>query len=129
MAAACVPSDGFNAGDYVMLPQEGWPYGDTVSLNANAGASLALRHSDRYPYRNLWLELTQTVDSAVTLRDTVNVELCDIHGQWHGKGFGDTRQLVVRTPHKLNDGTVAVRHIMRVDTLKGIEQIGIVSGI
>lgn len=60
--------------------------------------------------------------------DTLNIELADVYGRWHGTGFGPSYQYEtpVGVPLPLGDTSrISVRHIMRVDTLVGVEQIGI----
>ncbi|MCM1292398.1 MAG: gliding motility lipoprotein GldH [Bacteroides sp.] len=120
---------------FVDLPQKGWAYGDTVtvmaanldSINPRA-LSVGLRHNNEYLYRNLWLEVTYADTAGLYHRDTLNIELADQYGRWTGQGLGDSFQKEVTLPHvvNINDSTpVKLRHIMRLDTLRGIEQIGI----
>ena len=118
------------------LPSDGWAYGDTIVFEDACADSvvagnivLAVRHTDAYIYSNLWLELTTLGGDGILRRDTVNVILADTYGNWQGSGAGvsyvatDTLDAIYRfdrqQPPKL-------RHIMRVDTLEDIEQIGIV---
>ncbi len=120
------------------LPVEGWAYGDTVSLVpidstlpgndslVHRPLRLGLAHSNDYPYSNLWLEVTYTGESYM-YRDTVNVTLADVYGRWLGSGFGANYQHeVMLNPRADIDLTrpVTVRHIMRVDTLRGLDRIG-----
>ncbi|MCM1077518.1 MAG: gliding motility lipoprotein GldH [Bacteroides sp.] len=122
------------------LPTEGWLYTDTVSLlpvdtslNDNdsivTGAiKLALRHGNSYRYSNVWLELTYHTDNRRLVRDTINMRVADVYGRWLGSGFGASyQQEATVSPAAVIDVTkpVALRHIMRIDTLKGIEQIGV----
>lgn len=114
------------------LPSSGWAYGDTVLLapppSTGKVTRLTLRHTDAYPYRNLWIEISQRhYDGRGSTRDTVDIEMCDVYGQWHGSGFGDSYQITVRLPHELDTTDISLRHIMRVDTLREITQIGIIS--
>ncbi len=116
------------------LPQKGWAYGDTLTLRPDGldsvrprNLSIAVRHSNSYPYRNLWIEVT-TRTANLQRRDTINIELADIYGRWHGNGFGPSYQYETRLKGLMPIGDttiVAIRHIMRIDTLKGIEQVGI----
>lgn len=118
------PQSGFSH-----LPDYGWAYGDTVVIRLDASAdapALAVRHTDEYPYRNLWLEISQELDSATTLRDTVNIELCNAYGRWHGNGFGGSYQIAFPLPRAVSAQEVNIRHIMRVDTLRGLTDVGIV---
>ncbi len=130
---ACAP--GHN--DYSLftnLSNEGWSYGDTISfipdsavLNAPGTLSVALRHDNSYRYSNLWLEITST-DNEVPRRDTVNIVMADKYGRWKGSGLGTAYQIEQSIPGKimLKAGVpVKIRHVMRVDTLHGIELIGI----
>lgn len=121
------------------LPARGWAYGDTVTLIPVDTAlhdndslvrrplRLGLAHSNDYPYSNLWLEVTYHGEG-MSYRDTVNVALADVYGRWMGSGFGANYQHeIVLNPHADIDLTrpVSVRHIMRVDTLRGLSRIGV----
>ncbi|MDE5827099.1 MAG: gliding motility lipoprotein GldH, partial [Duncaniella sp.] len=122
------------------LPAEGWVYGDTVLLDpldsslpdndslVGGALKLALRHGNSYQYSNIWLEMTYRTDDRRMIRDTINLPLADIYGRWLGSGFGASyQQEILVSPQTTIDLTrpVALRHIMRVDTLAGVEQIGI----
>lgn len=101
---------------------------------------VSLRHTSDYPYANLWLEVKYvepitvkvndsvfaTVDSMMC--DTVNIMLADSYGIWHGTGLGSTCQLsdtILRGVTVRRTEPVQLRHIMRVDTLRGLQQIGL----
>ena len=122
------------------LPAEGWAYTDTISLLPvdttltdndsilDGTLHVALRHSNAYPYSNIWLELTYHGDGPYMLRDTINMPLADLYGRWLGSGFGAgyKRELIVNPDTRIDlTRPVTLRHIMRVDTLRGVEQIGI----
>ncbi len=107
--------------------------GDTISIPdhiVNAGQSrlaLTVRHSDAYEFANLWLELSYP-SGDTTLCDTLNITLADKYGKWLGQGMGPAYQFTdtIASRHGINDNaTVTLRHIMRVDTLHNIEQLGI----
>lgn len=144
MAVACVATVASCGGDreysrWVNLSADGWAYGDSLTL-VPADTSLAdndsivhrrlmlgLSHTNDYAYSNLWLEVTYSGDGC-SYRDTVNIMLADVYGTWLGSGFGANYQHeVVLNPEADVDLTrpVVVRHIMRVDTLKGIDKIGV----
>ncbi|MCM1028975.1 MAG: gliding motility lipoprotein GldH [Pseudoflavonifractor sp.] len=110
----------------------GWAYSDTITfITDSVGGQLtvAVRHSANYPYRNLWLEVTRPAPTTdATIRDTINLELADRFGLWLGTGIGPTRQVEAKVADnvRLDSGNViTLRHIMRLDTLPGIEQAGI----
>ncbi len=121
------------------IPTEGWAYGDTLMLVpadtlladndslVRRPLRLGVVHSSAYPYANLWLEVTYRGGRKL-FRDTVNLTLADIYGRWIGKGFGSYYQReVLLTPEADIDvrEPVMVRHIMRLDTLRHIDRIGI----
>lgn len=58
----------------------------------------------------------------------MNVRLADIYGRWFGHGLGTSYQITDTLPGRVElcRGTrVVLRHLMRVDTLSGIEQVGV----
>lgn len=124
---------------WVEVAVDGWAYGDTLRLIpadttlidndslVNRRLTLGVVHSASYPYSNLWLEVTYP-GNGHSYRDTVNLTLADVYGRWLGKGFGASYQMeVTLSPYTDIDLTrpVSVRHIMRLDTLRGIERLGI----
>lgn len=121
--------------NYVALPDDGWAYGDSVTVVAQGLDSVESRqitiglcHSDEYLYRNLWLEVSYRDRTGAFVRDSVNVPMADSHGRWLGQGLGATYQNETSVPRKANIGDstrISVRHIMRVDTLRGLTKIGI----
>lgn len=117
---------------FTHIPEAGWAYGDTVTFEIDSAVhvdqplSIALRHNDSYPYRNIYIEVAVENIEGIR-RDTVGIDLCDIFGHWYGHGIGSSMQ--IERPTKITLGKnarkVNLRHVMRVDTLKGIEIIGI----
>ena len=131
---SCSGSD-TDATSFRTIPRGLWAYGDTLNFvmptspdAASGTLEVALRHTNDYPYSNLWLEVTTAVSSGTVHTDTVNVELCDAFGRWYGNGFGDSFQMSASLPMSVVTDSVlsvGVRHIMRVDTLRGIDQVGV----
>lgn len=130
---ACAPGHN-DYSRFENLPTQGWVYGDDVVFVTDSVAppttqalGVVLRHNNEYPYSNLWLEITYR-DNGATRRDTVDIELADRYGRWHGSGFGTLYQIERSVNDKImlrGNDSIAVRHIMRVDTLRGLEQVGI----
>ena len=61
--------------------------------------------------------------------DTVDVRLADTFGRWYGTGIGVSYQRIDTIYPSISipvGAPVTVRHIMRVDTVTGIEQIGLI---
>lgn len=122
---------------YASVSPHGWLYGDTLSAMegipdsthiVHGDIAVALRHSNGYQYSNIWLSLTYaTPDSIVT--DTIGITLADNFGNWLGQGMGVSYQLVDTVRKDVDIDIckpVKITHIMRTDTLSGIEQAGVV---
>lgn len=124
-AVVCGCTGGYSR--FSQLPQNGWAYGVPVNFETDTtltGAlSLAICHSNDFEFKRLLLEVT--CDSIV---DTVSIDVADDSGRWLGYGgVGDNRQVTVPMPFTPRQSSkVSVRHIMRIDTLRGINQIGLV---
>lgn len=133
-AWGCLPGENDYSG-FASIDSGGWAYGDTVELVPELGDSaavgriaIAVRHTNGYAYRNLWLEVTTPLGDTV-LADTLNVVLADRYGKWYGRGVGVSYMASDTLPGRfcLTRGrAVGLRHIMRADTLHEIEQIGLV---
>lgn len=114
-----------------------WQYADTKtfavdtlrdSISHRGTLTLALRHTNGFPYRNLWLEVNCNAADTASRPDTLNIILADHFGRWRGHGSGPSLAVcdTIKRNFTLRQGQViTVRHIMRTDTLDGIEQIGI----
>ncbi len=122
------------------LPTEGWAYTDTVVLHpldrtlpdndsvAHGRVKIALRHDNDYPYSNIWLELSYFSVDGRQRRDTVKMVLADVYGRWLGSGISSGYQIETTACEGVDvDLTrpLYLRHILRVDTLRGVEQVGI----
>lgn len=126
-------------GCFKSVGADGWQYLDTVALAPDtidadtiarpASIAVDVRHTAGYAYSNIWLELTYTPLGRDERCDTFDMRLADPMGRWLGKGLGVGYQKVdtlvrntVLDPRK----PVTLRHVMRADTLAGIEQAGII---
>lgn len=135
LLAACSHS-GEDA-DFRSVDFHGWAYGDTLSFtpcsektSTLGRLAVVVRHSASYVYSNLWLEITvpPAAGDTVGFVDTLNIRLADDSGNLLGRGSGMSVVKIDTLPeHFLLDASknVTLRHIMRVDTLEGIEQAGI----
>lgn len=139
MLVALMPVGCVGEGDFSrfadMDSDSGWAYVDTIGFEVSRRDSLscgdlnvAVRHNNEYPYANLWLEVSY-IDGRKRHCDTVNLRLADVYGRWLGKGFGATHQaqIVVAGEIRPTVGSkICVRHIMRTDTLRGIDAVGVI---
>lgn len=121
-------------------PTEGWEYGKTLvyvpeiadSL-ANGSLALLVRHTNDYPYSNLWVEVEsqQPADSGhiSIVRDTICITLADIYGRWLGRGQGTTYEKIdtIYFDYTLTDkAPLRLRHVMRPEHVMGIEKVGFI---
>lgn len=89
---------------------------------------LTVRHTHGYEYRNLWLEINYDTADSAARTDTLNIILADVAGHYRGTGTGPSLQVVdtIARDVSLRQGQeIRLRHIMRLDTIEGIEQVGI----
>lgn len=120
------------------IPTSGWRYDRPVDFEPDTlldsivdrGRMLvSVRHGKDYLYRNLWLEVSYADTDSTRHADTLNIELADAMGNWHGRGMGLSMEVLDTVPGNFPlamHRAVRVRHIMRADTLYGIERVGLV---
>jgi gliding motility-associated lipoprotein GldH len=70
---------------------------DTQTLN---NISLMVRHTESYPYNNLFLFVTTKYPDGKVLTDTMEVVLANSKGEWLGSGAGDIFD--IKVPIKKN---------------------------
>lgn len=97
---------------------------DTVE---NYDILLHLRHTDNYPYQNMWLFLGET-DSLIT--DTIEFYLADDRGIWLGdRGNGHISMPVLYESsirfQQLGERHLYIRHGMRTPLLPGITDLSV----
>ena len=123
---------------FIHLPSSGWvasaplmfepDYNDTTAVY---DLILVLRHSNRYPYRNITLAVDVFPDGCEENRKPLDIALADEYGNWSGAGFGSLYQVaqpVVSRVAPREARRVAVWHTMSAsNTLTGIIDIGIIA--
>ncbi|HCC53145.1 MAG TPA: gliding motility lipoprotein GldH [Porphyromonadaceae bacterium] len=90
---------------------------------------IQIRNNDMYPYQNLWLLCKEEQPDGMVLKDTLECMLADDFGKWIGNGITLYQsEFSLRTDYHFPDTgtyTLNIRHGMRDDVLKGIEDIGL----
>lgn len=105
-----------------------WEMTDTLT---NCDLLLFLRHTQSYPYQNMWLFLNYYYPFAVEpVRDTVEFYLADDRGVWLGNGFGNIKEMPVLLKSNFKYPAkglykITIQQAMRDTVLKGISDIGI----
>lgn len=124
--------------DFRTFDDAEWPYTDTVVFTPELTDSvvetpliLCVRHTNAYPYSNLWLELEYPTGDSTRRADTIQLVLADDFGRWYGSGSGVSYQYtdtLSRSFRAFRNKPLKLRNIMRRDTLPGIEQVGLFIG-
>lgn len=121
---------------YEAVSISGWANTDTLtfttdSLDNSSGcqATLHVRYTDLYPYRQIALVVKQRVTPAGTSRtDTMTLELTDAEGHTNSQGsiHHDMAIDIPTLPMGKGDAmTVSVAHHMHQSLLPGITDVGI----
>lgn len=84
-----------------------------------------VRHSERYPYQNMWLFIGDG-----QRKDTIEFYLADDRGQWLGDknhGFIEMPVLLEEEKHFPDTGAycMTIQHGMRDSVLRGVTDIGV----
>ena len=132
--AACVPDSNCYSQFYA-IDESGWCYDDSLVFTPTIADSIvqgrlmiAVRHDSKYRYSNLWLEISHPVADTV-ISDTINVDLADVYGRWLGTASAVSYTKTDTITHNiklLRDKKYVIRHVMRPDTIKNLERIGLI---
>ena len=94
--------------------------------------ALQIRNNDLYPYQNLWILNDEAQPSGATVKDTIEYMLADDFGKWTGNGITLFQSsIILRNNYHFPDTgkyTISIRHGMRDNDLKGIENVGLFIG-
>lgn len=117
------------------LPDGGWCFGQPMLFNpihadsiATGSLAVTVRHNNSFPYANLALEIVSQGLDGNREADTITVTLADRYGNWRGSGSGAYIQMETPLSRKIShitDRAIEVRHIMKTDTLRGLDLVGI----
>lgn len=123
---------------FVSVPDGGWntldgrefsPFdGDTLP-SGRYRLLLAIRHSERYPMTELWLEVEQSDSTGVTAVDTISLPVADRNGRFLGEGHFGLYEVIDTLPGRVSvtpGWQLSVRHIMRDEEIAGVNNIGLI---
>jgi len=121
----------------VMLPSKGWDKNQPIVFNVSISDSinnykfgLNIRNTISYRYSNLYLFLITEFPNGNISRDTLECILANNEGKWLGKGWGDIKEnnIVLKSGLRFpltGEYKFHIQQAMRVDTLAGINDIGL----
>lgn len=77
------------------IPQQEWRYENVLPFDVDIedttqtyNVYISVRHTDSYPYSNLWVMIHTTFPSGKKLEQQVDLPLANKKGKWHGRGSG-----------------------------------------
>jgi len=135
--AGCLPSPYFQSQQPV--PQNAWSYSfrpsftfDITDTTANYQPYFIIRHTQAYPYNNIWMwvYVKSPGDSAVR-KSRINIALSEQTGKWLGRGMGEIFEQRMRV--SLSDsfnfsrkGTykISLEQNMRINPLPEVLNVG-----
>jgi gliding motility-associated lipoprotein GldH len=125
--------------ELVVLDANGWHMDSVVEANWSPKDSakpvfmrMYVRHTDEYPYSNLYLFRSIYSSEGKEFSDTVNVQLADALGKWNGSGMSNLKTMDI----PIGRGAVrfvpneryrlVIQHGMRDTVISGVQDIGVV---
>jgi gliding motility-associated lipoprotein GldH len=123
------------------LPKRQWPSKDMPSFTFDVKDTLSnymvyatLRHTDAYPFSNIWLQVETVLPGETKpIESKVELTLSQQAGKWLGRGMQDIREhQIPLTPQgspvhfsKPGKYTMRLKHLMRQDPLPEMMSVGI----
>ncbi len=121
----------------VEIPETGWYKDQAARFDVTVDDTLTgydfyfiVRNDNSYRFSNLFVFLNTRLPNGNKTRDTIELVLADNYGKWLGKGWGAVKEnklllkKSLRFPLK-GKYEFFVQQAMRVDTLKGITDVGL----
>lgn len=122
----------------VHIKNDQWKANDTLFFSFESDDSTALydfyfnvRNTTDYNQQNLYMFIAAFYPGNTYSRDTAECVLAAPDGKWYGKGMGkhkDSKFLFRKNVRFRKNGmhVIAVNQAMRIETLKGISDVGII---
>ena len=134
LLVSCIGDVAFSK--YESIADEGWVQTDTLKFEASVCDSatmqgmLAMRIKDSFPYAGLSVVVEQEIadgNKKSYLKDTVTCELINSRGKIQGEGVSRYQYEFPANRFSIADSctvSTKVYHIMNVDTIPGITEVG-----
>ncbi|MDR1723618.1 MAG: gliding motility lipoprotein GldH [Tannerella sp.] len=91
--------------------------------------TIQIRNNNTYPYQNIWLLCEELHGDNIVDKDTIEYMLADDFGKWKGNGITLFQSHITLKDNYFFPDTgkfaIKIRHGMRNDFLRGIEDIGL----
>lgn len=121
----------------IPVSPEGWRSDDFVKFEMLVTDTLTphsldvhIRNDGRYGFSNLFLFVTTTAPTGVSIKDTIECTLADPSGKWLGRGTGGQFQHTIPYKYQVifpysGKYVIEIEHGMRTDPLPYIRDVGI----
>lgn len=124
----------------VSIPNGAWQYSfkpkftfDITDTAAGYQPYFIIRHTQAYPYSNLWLWMyVKTPGDSIPKKARVHIVLAEASGKWLGRGMGEIWEQRLRFNlgdsivfHKAGTYTVTLEQNMRINPLPDILNVGL----
>lgn len=121
---------------WVEIPSSGWHQDSLCQFSilvedtvVDHNLLIGIRNENNYAYQNLWVFITSVAPAGQTVTDTIQYELAESSGKWHGNGWGS---LYTTLNHfkpgirfaQSGEYKIIIGQGMRHKQLKGIRSIG-----
>jgi len=122
---------------YLEIEGNSWEYESPVTfevsieeLNKEYDLYVNLRHSNDYPYSNIWLMLFSLPPNGQPTQQRLELKLAKPDGAWIGNGMGSTitHEIRVRTGMRFTEVgtyTYTIQHDMRMNQVPAVSHVGI----
>lgn len=134
----CACQDNTKFHQYQPVKQTGWCSIDTLTFHLPSkmdcgeyDMQIGIRHTEKYAYQDIWLEMTCACDSTMSAKDTLHLYLATKNGEWSGRGIGGLIQSIHAQAKPLplqpteQGYIIRITHLMNDSTLQGIHDIGV----
>lgn len=136
--SGCMPAPYYHKVE--AIPQNAWSYNFKPSFTFDVTDSTStyqpffiIRHSQAYPYCNLWVWLTIKMPGDSTgIKQRINIQLAESSGKWKGRGMGEIYEEHVALDlgdsvriGKPGTYTILLEQNMRINPLPEIMNVGI----
>jgi len=123
------------------IAQKGWALNQIISFKdslssdqpENLHFEINLRHTNIYPYQNIWLFVQTKCSDGSVRKDSINWTLSESNGRWLGSGWGSFYDVsyplkdikVRKTKNQKRWFSIEIQHGLRDENIEGIDAVGV----
>lgn len=119
------------------LANQTWLYQDTLNFDFDIKDTLQIydivlhvKHKTSYSYQNMYTKISTAFPNNKRINQVLSIELAEPSGKWNGNTNAEHSDLHLAIQpdayfNLLGKHTITLAQFMRIDSLRGIEKIGI----